>query len=194
MTTNNKREFRFTSRELRAASDTSRISGYAAVYNSPTNIGGDFEEVILPGAFRRTLAEGADVRALVNHDENLVLGRTASGTLRLREDSKGLFFECDLPDTSTANDLRTLIKRNDVNQCSFGFYAMAQNWVEQGSGIIRRELTDVELFDVSIVTYPAYSDTSVSARSLFPDGKPERNIAVERERERMKRALRLAEL
>ena len=168
------REVRFLANaEVRAKSDGNKvITGYAAMFNSPSQDLGGFIEVIKPGAFTKSLANGADVRCLFNHDESMVLGRTTSGTLRLTEDQVGLRFECDLPDTSYANDLRTSIQRGDINQCSFGFYCRDENWTptSQAPGVLR-EVLEADVFDVSPVTFPAYEATSLSARSLFPDGK-----------------------
>jgi HK97 family phage prohead protease len=169
-----KREIRFISKsELRAAGDGDKpqISGYAAVFNQETRIGDFFTEIIKPGAFTRALKEKQDVRALFNHDADKVLGRSPK-TLRLSEDSKGLKYEIDLPDTTTANDLRESIKRGDIDQSSFAFVAVKQTWREEGDQLIR-EIEDVDLYDVSPVTYPAYEGTSVSARSMFPDGEIE---------------------
>lgn len=169
-----KREVRFTNNsEMRAAGDEKpQISGYAAVFNQETKIGSYFTEIIKPGAFTRALQEKQDVRALINHDSNLVLGRTKSKTLRLVEDDKGLRYEIDPPNTTIANDLRESIIRGDIDQSSFAFVAVKQVWREEGEQLIR-EIVDVDLYDVSAVTYPAYDATSVSARSLFPDGDVE---------------------
>jgi uncharacterized protein len=156
--------------ELRATGGN-RLEGYAAVFNSLSEDLGGFRESINPGAFARAIREKQDVRCLFNHDRGAVLGRTRAGTLRLAEDSVGLHFDCDLPDTSTARDLHALIKRGDISQCSFGFVCRDDRWAEE-SGEVRRRLLDVDLTDVSAVTVPAYSDTSVSARSLWPDGAP----------------------
>lgn len=161
---------------LRASGDGKRITGYAAVFNSLSEDLGGFREMVMPGAFDRCLRGAPDVRCLFNHDPNLVLGRTRSGTLRLSADSSGLKFDCDIPDTQAGRDVRESIRRGDVDQCSFGFIVNGQNWREEddGSGLPQsiRELTDVDLFDVSPVTYPAYPQTSVSARLLWPEGEP----------------------
>lgn len=155
-----KREARFISHaELRTTSD-GQITGYAAVFNSLSEDLGGFRERIIPGAFRRTI-KTADVRALINHDPNLVLGRTSAGTLTLEEDANGLKFACKMPAISYASDLMVSIRRGDISQCSFGFSMVEDRW----NGDIR-ELVDVDLFDVSAVTYPAYPDTSVQAREL----------------------------
>jgi HK97 family phage prohead protease len=156
--------------ELRA-SGGNRISGYAAVFNSLSEDLGGFRENINPGAFARAIREKQDVRCLFNHDNNFVLGRTKSGTLRVSEDSVGLHFDCDLPDTMQGQNLRELIRRGDVSQCSFGFLCRDDQWSEE-AGEARRRLLDCDLLDVSPVTYAAYSETSVSARSLWPDGAP----------------------
>jgi HK97 family phage prohead protease len=177
-----KREFRILPHaELRAKDGKAGIEGYAAVFNEfSEDLGGwsgyKFREVIMPGAFKDCLAADPDVRCLFNHDSNLVLGRTKAKTLSLREDQKGLFFGCDLPETQTARDLLTSIERGDVDQCSFGFYARKQKFGREedddGNVTITRELHKVDLFDVSPVTFPAYPQTSVGTRSLWPDGMP----------------------
>jgi len=140
------------------------LAGYAAVFNEETVIGA-FRERIEPGAFDQTL--GADVRALVNHDPNLILGRTLSGTLRLSSDAHGLRYEVDPPQTSYASDLLESVRRGDVTQSSFAFRVIADEWEQAGrSGELPlRRIQQVELFDVSPVTYPAYTQTSVSARA-----------------------------
>jgi HK97 family phage prohead protease len=158
-----------------------KLVGYCAVFNVPTDLG-YFTEIIKPGAFTRTLSEGCDVRALFNHDPNYVLGRTKdggkTGTLSLTEDNTGLRFEVLMPDTQVARDLMTIVERGDVDQCSFGFCIRVQNWTavtdEDGDTTEIREILDVDLVDASIVTYPAYPTTSVEARSkyMFPEGAP----------------------
>ncbi len=132
------------------------IEGHAAVFGDIADMG-TFKETIEPGAFKDSLARD-DIRALINHDSNLVLGRTKSGTLKLTEDDKGLFFRISLPDTQYANDLLTLIERGDVNQCSFGFELEDEEWKEEGK---LRVIKKVKLFDISICTFPAYEATSV---------------------------------
>lgn len=158
----------FTVTELRVADtegNPAKITGYAAVFNSLSVDLGGFVERIRPGAFAKTI-KSADVRALWNHDPNYVLGRTKSGTLKLEEDSKGLKIEIEPPDTQWAKDLVTSIKRGDVDQMSFGFRAITDEWTKDGGKQIR-ELIEVELFDVSPVTYPAYPKTKVAARKAL---------------------------
>lgn len=157
------KEIRSCVAELRADHDDGKIRGYAAVFDSLSEDLGGFREKIAKGAFADTL--NADVRALWNHDANIVLGRTTSGTLTLREDSHGLAIEIDPPDTQQARDLLVSIRRGDISQMSFGFYTKADEW-EKRDGENIRTLRKVELFDVSPVTYPAYADTSVATRSL----------------------------
>jgi uncharacterized protein len=173
----NKPEFErrnFTATELRAVSDDKgvrHITGYAAVFNSLSEDLGGFREKIAPGAFARAIKDD-DVRALWNHNSDCVLGRTKSGTLRLSEDEHGLKIECDPPDAQWVRDLMASIDRGDIDQMSFGFIvrrypdgSRGAQWVEENGEDIRI-LTDVELFDVSPVTFPAYPDTEVGLRSL----------------------------
>jgi HK97 family phage prohead protease len=146
--------------EFRAAAGR-RLEGYAAVFAQPAQIGG-FTETILPGAFTRSLAAGRDVLALVDHDPARLLGRTGSGTLRLAEDSRGLQFELDVPDTQLGRDLLALAERRDIGGASFAFIARREDWPARD----RRELRDLDLIEVSIVqAVPAYSGTTVAARS-----------------------------
>lgn len=152
-----------------------KIGGYAAVFNRLSEpiadfLGYEFKEEIAPGAFAKTLKE-ADVRALWNHDANYVLGRNKSGTLSLREDDHGLAFDVTPPDTTWARDLMESMKRGDVTQCSFAFRVIKDKWTserdkETGKRTDIRTLLEVRLYDVSVVTYPAYSDTDASVRSL----------------------------
>lgn len=163
----------FTARELRAEmdGDKPKIRGYAAVFGSWSENLGGFREIIRPGAFAKTIRE-ADVRALYNHDANLVLGRTKSGTLRLIEDEVGLRIEVDPPDTQYARDLMTSIGRGDVDQMSFGFRVIKDEW-RTDLKPAERELIEVALYDVSPVTFPAYPATSVNVRELMPEEPPQ---------------------
>ncbi len=157
-----------TTVELRkAGASAPTISGYAAMFNEETVIAGLFREQIAPGAFADAV-KNDDVRALFNHDSNIVLGRTKSGTLTLREDGKGLFYDVTPPNTQAANDVRELIQRGDVSGSSFGFTVDEDEWddseVKRGM-LPLRTIRKASLFDVSPVTFPAYEATSVSARS-----------------------------
>lgn len=142
-----------------------RIVGHAAVFNTDTDIGGYFLERVAPGAFKRAVQED-DVRSLFNHDPNFVLGRTAAGTLILREDDTGLMTETIPPDTQFARDLQVSIGRGDISQMSFGFRVKAEKWEETSDGKWLRTIEDVELFDISPVTFAAYPTTDVGLRSL----------------------------
>ncbi|EDP67313.1 prohead protease [Carnobacterium sp. AT7] len=155
------------------------ISGYAAVFNSKTLIGEWFEETINPGAFSKTIASGGgDIRALFNHDWGNVLGRTKSGTLRLEEDERGLKFEVELPNTSVARDLVESMKRGDINQCSFGFIPTEETW-DYAVEPALRTINEVNLYEVSVVSLPAYDDTEVSlVRSKELDSNVEQRMSI----------------
>lgn len=164
--------------EIRAEADKVTVGGYAAVFNSLSQDLGGFREVIRRGAFQSTIAGGADVRFLINHD-GLPLARTKSGTLRLAEDERGLRIDASLDPTDP--DVQRLIpkmRRGDLSQMSFGFRTLKDAWRQEGADQIR-ELHAVDLFDVSAVTYPAYQSTEVALRSLaasrgmvIPPGDP----------------------
>jgi HK97 family phage prohead protease len=155
-------EFRFAT-ELRIIAGR-RLGGYAAVFGVSADIGGRFKETIRPGAFRATLAAGADVVLLVDHDPARLLARTASGTLRLSEDPKGLAFEADVPRTQLGNDMLALAERRDLGGMSIGFRVAAGGdaWPSPDT----RELRAVQLAEISIAqAWPAYPDTTIALRS-----------------------------
>lgn len=154
------------------------IEGHAAVFNDLSEDLGwtwdHWRERIAPGAFRSVLKSKPDVRALFNHDPNLVLARTLSGTLELEEDSEGLLFRADVAPTSYALDLRILLDRGDVTQCSFAFRVSADSWKDdpdKDDWLIRTIEEFSELYDVSPVTYPAYPTTDVDLSSTAHDGE-----------------------
>ena len=155
--------------ELRVQDDDGGpiIRGYAAVFNSLSEEIFGFRERVLPGAFTNTLKGKPDVRGLIDHNSTKILGRTTAGTLTLKEDDRGLLAQIDPPDTSFAKDVLVSIKRGDVNQMSFAFQTVTDQWHTEDEEEIR-ELVEVKLFDVSVVTFPAYPDTSVSVRSNDP--------------------------
>jgi HK97 family phage prohead protease len=160
-----RRTFTVRDIEARQAEDgTMRMAGYAAVFNE-ASLPLPFIEKIAPGAFTKTLQETPDVRLLANH-EGLPMARTKNGTMRLYEDETGLYFEAELANTQEARDLYTLVERGDVDQMSFAFRVIRQNWSKDRT---ERTLTEVSLADgdVSIVTYPAYTATSVEAREAL---------------------------
>ncbi len=146
------------------------LAGYAAVFNQRSEVMFDFVEIVKPGAFKRSLDSGEDVRALAHHQSAGIIGRRSAKTLRVNEDAKGLAIEVDVPDTTVGRDLLTLVKRGDITGMSFGFQTVQDKWSwEQAQGqpkLYVRELLDVDLFEVSAVTWPAYPSTSVEARSL----------------------------
>lgn len=186
--------------ELRAKGETGgrTLVGYAAVFDSKSAVirerGITFREVIRPGAFDRALKEDHDVRALVNHESGQILGRTKSGTLRLSVDERGLRYEVDLPDTTVGRDIAESIKRGDISGSSFGFRVTdgGDAWPKESrvGGMATREILDLELLDVSPVTYPAYQATQVSLRALEraqeeaevvpPEAEPEPEAPIER--------------
>jgi len=142
-----------------------KISGYAAVFNSPTTIGDYFTEKIAPGAFTNAIKE-SDVRLLLNHDANHLLARTQSGTLRLYEDRRGLLFYGDLLDSDPLSDaVERRIERGDLSGCSFSFTCKKDRWkfASKPGDLDERTIIEIStLFDVGPVTYPAYGDTSVT--------------------------------
>lgn len=139
------------------------IACYFAVFNSPTELWPGCIEQIAPGAFSSSL--GGDVRALVDHETRLVLGRTTAGTLTLREDESGLYGEIKInPNDSDAMNLYARVQRGDVSQCSFGFDIKSEEFVENPDGSVRWIIKDVVLYEVSVCTFPAYAETSVEAR------------------------------
>lgn len=141
------------------------IVGYAAVFDKLSVDLWGFRERVARGAFADSIAAGDDVRALWNHDPNIVLGRTKSGTLRLEEDDTGLRVEIDPPDTQQARDLVAVIERGDVDQMSFAFRTIEDKWQIDGEEQYVRTLLQVKLYDVSPATYPAYPDTSMGVRT-----------------------------
>jgi HK97 family phage prohead protease len=156
--------------ELRAEGEGGerRIEGYAAVFGARSEDLGGFVEVLSAGAFKNVLATDPDVRALINHDPSLIVGRTKAGTLSLSEDAHGLRVVIKPADTSYGRDLMTSIERGDVSQMSFAF-TVAENgqvWAKDGDMWLRTIAEVGSLYDVSVVTYPAYPDTEAALRSL----------------------------
>ncbi len=161
--------------ELREVEGKPVLTGYAAKYGTDSKpIFGEFVETIAPDAFKRTVAEAViDVRALFNHSKDALLGRRGSGTLRLFNDATGLRFELDVPDTTLGRDTLELVRRNDIYGMSFAFRTVKDAWVYPAArtDMARRTLLDVDLYDVSPVTDPAYEDTSIAVRS-YADNQP----------------------
>ncbi len=161
-----RRVFPLTDIQVRAANDDERrlhFTGRAVVYDQLSEDLGGWQEVIRPGAATRTLAGTPDVRFLINHDANLLLARTRSGTLTLSEDSDGVLVNADMADVSYARDAAVSLERGDLSQMSFGFWVVSDSW----SGNLHevREF-DFDGGDVSVVTYPAYTQTSAELRAM----------------------------
>lgn len=150
--------------ETRTAEDgTPIIEGYFAVFNSVYDMGNGMSESIAPGAFAKTIS--GDIRALINHDTTLVAGRTTAGTLELREDQHGLWGRIYInPKDMDAMNAYARVERGDVSQCSIGFDILDKGTVTRDDGTIHRRIKEVELFEVSICTFPAYESTAISAR------------------------------
>lgn len=152
--------------EIREADDGQiSVAGYASVFNEEADIGGMFREAVAPGAFTDAVGRD-DVVFLINH-AGLPLARTRSGTLRLSEDERGLYMEADLDMTDP--DVRAIVpkmKRGDLDKMSFGFIAERQEWSDMDSKYPKRTIQQARLFDVSVVTTPAYDGTEIALRSL----------------------------
>lgn len=140
------------------------IEGYFAVFNSNYDMGEGMSESIAEGAFDNTISD--DIRALINHDTTLVLGRTKAGTLQLRTDSHGLWGHIDInPNDTDAMNLYNRVQRGDVDQCSFGFDILNEETDFREDGTVHWTIKEVKLYEVSPCTFPAYSETSIAARA-----------------------------
>jgi uncharacterized protein len=177
--------------EIRTESDGIKVSGYAAVFNEAADIAGMFREVIAPGAFRDAIGRD-DVVFLINHD-GLPLARTRSGTLTLTEDATGLRIDTTLdPEDPDVKSITGKMKRGDLDKMSFAFRATKQAW-DETTNPPTRTIQEAELYDVSIVTSPAYDGTSIALRSLDEARKDTRahNSKAAAQRLRMKVSLDL---
>jgi len=156
-----KRSIAYSNLEVRAEGEGNTLVGYAAVFDSPSEPM-PFIEYVKRGAFSKTLNDGADVRLLIDH-EGVPLARSKSGTLALEEDERGLRVEAELdPTNPDAARIISAMKRGDLNQMSFAFRTIKDNWSDDRSV---RELREVQLFDVSVVTFPAYEETVAELRN-----------------------------
>lgn len=178
--------------EVRAEDDGIRVSGYAAVFNQETDIGGMFREVIAPGAFTDAINRD-DVVFLINHDGlPLARSRGGQGTLKLTEDDHGLHIDTKLQaDDPDAQRIIGKMKRGDLDKMSFAFWAEVQEWDDSGD-VPLRTVRQAALFDVSIVTTPAYDGTEIGLRSLEKARKAENFHAAQRRK--MQRALMARDL
>lgn len=178
-----------TELKTRAEEDSQEmiIEGYFAVFNKPTELWlGAFEE-IAPNAFDTTL--GNDIRALINHDTNLVLGRNKVGTLELKVDGHGLWGRIKVnPEDSDAVNLYSRVKRGDVDQCSFGFNILNEETDYRDDGTIKWIIKEIDLHEVSVVTFPAYEETGVQARKAEVEQHEKRKLEQRKNqlRERLK--------
>lgn len=153
------------------------IEGYFSVFNTEYQLWDGASETVLPGAFSDTLS--GDIRALIDHDTRLVLGRTKAGTLELREDSRGLWGRIKVNKNDVdAMNLYSRIQRGDVDQCSFGFDINQEEYVERDDGSVQWRIKAVTLYEVSVVTFPAYAETSVQARKAEYDQVQQRKQEV----------------
>lgn len=179
------RQVRSTPTEFITREDGENLSieGYFAVYDSNYDIAPGLSESIAPGAFTSSMS--GDIRALINHDTTLVLGRTKAGTLTLRDDSHGLWGHVDInPKDVDAMNLYERVKRGDIDQCSIGFNIRSEDTDIREDGSIHWTLSDVELFEVSCCTFPAYQETNISARTA------ERDTIMERKAEAWKESMK----
>lgn len=185
------KEIRMGSRQVRAIPSELRtkredggdpmIEGYFAVFDSNYQIDKDMSESVAPGAFTKSLEEN-DIRALVNHDTTLVLGRTKAGTLTLKEDEKGLWGSVAVnPNDRAAMDLYERVQRGDVDGCSFGFDIRNEDTEVRDDGSVHWTLRDVDLAEVSCCTFPAYEATNIEARSQDAETIKKREMSAWRE-------------
>ena len=173
--------------ETRESEDGLFIEGYFSVFNSTYELWPGATESVAPGAFENTL--GGDIRALIDHETRLVLGRNKSGTLELREDSHGLWGRIKInPNDQDAVNMYERVKRGDVDQCSFGFDIVKEDTEVRDDGSVHWTIREVKLYEVSVVTFPAYTETSVSARKR--DFEEIQKRETEKWRDDMKRRLK----
>ena len=173
--------------ETRESEEGLFIEGYFSVFNSNYELWAGATESVAPGAFANTL--GGDIRALIDHETRLVLGRNKSGTLELREDSHGLWGRIKInPNDQDAVNLYERVKRGDVDQCSFGFDIVKEDTEVRDDGSVHWTIREVKLYEVSVVTFPAYTETSVSARKR--DFEEIKKRETEKWRADMKRRLK----
>ena len=162
-------------RDDNTETDEMKITGYFVVFNSETELFENCYEEISDKAFRDI--DLSDVRALADHDTAKVLGRTKSQTLKLSVDDKGLYGEITINKNDTeAVNLYERVKRQDIDQCSFGFNILNEQMEQRADGTTKWTITEIELFEVSVVTFPAYADTSVEARSEQMKQLEKRNL------------------
>lgn len=166
--------------ETREADGEMYISGYFAVFNSEYEIWPGAVESVAETAFDGALSD--DIRCLIDHETRLVLGRNKAGTLTLKTDARGLWGEVRInPNDQDAVNLYERVKRGDVDQCSFGFDILEEGFEDRGD-IVKWTIKKVKLYEVSVVTFPAYEETSVSARKQQLGEIKKRNIEAWKQR------------
>ncbi|NLX70617.1 MAG: HK97 family phage prohead protease [Clostridiales bacterium] len=166
------------------------IEGYFAVFNRQTELWPGAYEEVAPGAFDETL--GNDIRALINHDTTLVLGRNKAGTLELKADSYGLWGRIKInPNDTDAVNLYERVKRGDVDQCSFGFNILEEKTDWRDDGTVKWTITGIDLHEVSVCTFPAYEETGVQARKAEVEQHRQRLLEAKKNqlKERMRKCL-----
>lgn len=179
----------YTELKTRAEGDNQDlyIEGYFAVYSQQTELWPGAYEEIAPGAFDKTLSN--DIRGLIDHETRLVLGRNKSGTLELKSDARGLWGRVKInPNDTDAMNLYERVKRGDVDQCSFGFNILAEetDWREDGS--VKWLITEIDLHEVSVCTFPQYQDTGVQARKA--EVEQHRDRQAQQRKQQLKARLR----
>lgn len=177
-----------TELKTRAEGENMTIEGYFVVFNSQTELWPGAYEEVAPQALDNTLSN--DIRALINHDTTLVLGRNKAGTLELKTDSRGLWGSIKInPNDTDAVNLYERVKRGDVDQCSFGFNVTSEETDWRDDGTVKWTITGVDLHEVSVCTFPAYEDTGVAARSKEVEQHKEKQLEVRKTKlkERLKK-------
>lgn len=153
--------------EVREQNGNKRLTGYAVVFNSPADIGGDFTEIVSPGSFTQTLQEDDQV-LLMDHESSLLIARKSAGNLKLSQDDIGVRFDATLPNTELARSVYELVRTGTLAGCSFGFTIPqgGDKWQQDSSGNLTRYLNTIKCWEVSLCTFPAYDTTSVDVRSI----------------------------
>lgn len=172
------RNFKLEQRD--SNTDEMKISGYFVVFNSETKLFDNCYEEVSPAAFKDL--DMSDVRALADHDSSKVLGRTKSGTLKLTVDDYGLFGEIEInPDDTEAVNLYQRVKRGDIDQCSFGFNILDEDIDVREDGSTKFTIKEIELAEISVVTFPAYQDTQVEARKKQVEQSQKRSLQIKKQ-------------
>jgi HK97 family phage prohead protease len=151
--------------EVRESAGVKKLAGYAVVFNSPTDIAGQFTEIIAPGSFTRTLREDDQVM-LLDHQSALLLGRRSATTLKLTQDIQGVFFELSLPNSPLGQEVYEGVRLGNWAGCSFGFQVRDDEWTQDAKGDLTRTVKDVRCLETTITAFPQYTDTTIDIRSI----------------------------